>query len=135
MARSKSKASTAGRSDATVGYEAQLWKNANSLRGSMDAAEFKHVCLALLFLKGISHAYEEMYAALVAEKTHGAEPEDPDEFQAEGNIWVPPAARWLHLKAQARLEQHRPARQRLDGGHRARQSALQHLPLRRGAPA
>ena len=87
---------------ATVGYEAQLWQMADALRGSMDAAEYKHVVLGLLFLKYISDAFEEQHAKLTAEKAQGADPEDPDEYRAENIFWVPPEARWLHLKAQAR---------------------------------
>src|SRR5206468_5702792 len=87
---------------ATVGYEAQLWQMADALRGSMDAAEYKHVCLGLLFLKYISDAFEEQHAKLVAEKAGGADPEDPDEYRAQSIFWVPPEARWSHLKAQAR---------------------------------
>ncbi|MCM8595004.1 class I SAM-dependent DNA methyltransferase, partial [Accumulibacter sp.] len=99
---------TAGRktgdktSGATVGYEAQLWQMADALRGSMDAAEYKHVCLGLLFLKYISDAFEEKHAALLTEQAQGADPEDPDEYRAESIFWVPPEARWPHLKAQAR---------------------------------
>jgi type I restriction enzyme M protein len=87
---------------ATVGYEAQLWQMADALRGSMDAAEYKHVCLGLLFLKYISDAFEEKHAALLAEKAQGADPEDPDEYRAQSIFWVPPEARWAHLKALAR---------------------------------
>jgi type I restriction enzyme M protein len=68
----------------------------------MDAAEYKHVCLGLLFLKYISDAFEERHAALIAEKAKGADPEDPDEYRARSIFWVPPEARWTHLKAQAR---------------------------------
>jgi type I restriction enzyme M protein len=75
---------------------------ADALRGSMDAAEYKHVCLGLLFLKYISDAFEEKHAALIAETARGADPEDPDEYHAQSIFWVPPEARWPHLKAQAR---------------------------------
>ncbi|MCA3223151.1 MAG: SAM-dependent DNA methyltransferase [Burkholderiales bacterium] len=87
---------------ATVGYEAQLWQMADALRGSMDAAEYKHVVLGLIFLKYISDAFEEKHAALLAEQAQGADPEDPDEYRAQSIFWVPPEARWPHLKAQAR---------------------------------
>lgn len=87
---------------AAVGYESQLWQMADALRGSMDAAEYKHVCLGLLFLKYISDASEEKHAALLAEKPQGADPEDPDEYRAQSIFWVPPEARRPHLKAQAR---------------------------------
>ena len=99
MATKKSKPND---SAANVGYEAQLWQMADALRGSMDAAEYKHVCLGLLFLKYISDAFEEKHAALLAEKAQGADPEDPDEYRAQSIFWVPPEARWPHLKAQAR---------------------------------
>ena len=112
-------------SAATVGYEAQLWQMADALRGSMDAAEYKHVCLGLLFLKYISDAFEEKHAALLAEKDQGADPEDPDEYRAQSIFWVPPEARWPHLKAQARQSHHRPARRRRHGRHRARQPGAQ----------
>jgi type I restriction enzyme M protein len=87
---------------ANVGYEAELWRMADALRGSMDAAEYKHVVLGLIFLKYISDAFEEKHAVLEAEKAQGADPEDPDEYRAENIFWVPPEARWHYLKAQAR---------------------------------
>ena len=87
---------------ATVGYEAELWRMADKLRGSMDAAEYKHVVLGLIFLKYISDAFEEHHARLVAEQDQGADPEDPDEYRAVNIFWVPKEARWAHLKAQAR---------------------------------
>ena len=75
---------------------------ADTLRGSMDAAEYKHVVLGLIFLKYISDAFEERYARLEAERAEGADPEDPDEYRAENIFWVPQEARWAHLKAKAR---------------------------------
>ena len=65
-------------SAATVGYEAQLWQMADALRGSMDATEYKHVCLDLLFVRYISDAFEEQHAKLVTDKASGADPKDPD---------------------------------------------------------
>ncbi len=56
---------------ATVGYEAGLWRMADALRGSMDAAEYKHVVLGLIFLKYVSDAFEEQHAQLVAEQASG----------------------------------------------------------------
>ena len=95
--------STAPTNDgATVGYEARLWQMADALRGSMDAAEYKHVVLGLIFLKYISDAFEAQHAQLEAEKEQGADPEDPDEYRALNIFWVPPEARWAHLKTQAR---------------------------------
>ena len=87
---------------AGIGYEAQLWQMADALRGSMDAAEYKHVVLGLIFLKYISDAFEEQHAKLEAEMAQGADPEDPDEYRALNIFWVPPEARWSHLKAQAK---------------------------------
>jgi type I restriction enzyme M protein len=87
---------------ATIGYEAELWQMADALRGSMDAAEYKHVVLGLIFLKYISDAFEEQHSKLVAEQAQGADPEDPDEYRAQNIFWVPPEARWAHLKKQAK---------------------------------
>ena len=88
-------------SGATTGYEAELWAMADALRGSMDAAEYKHVVLGLIFLKYISDAFEERHAAVLAEWGEDAA-EDRDEYVAENIFWVPQEARWPHLKAQAR---------------------------------
>ena len=85
-----------------TGYESQLWRMADALRGSMDAAEYKHVVLGLIFLKYISDAFEEAYAQLQSEIEQGADPEDPDEYLAQNIFWVPAEARWPHLQAHAR---------------------------------
>ena len=102
QASSTAKAEQAGESDATAGNESKYWKMADALRGSMDAAEYKHVVLGLIFLKYISDAFEEAYAQLEEEIVDGADPEDPDEYRAQSIFWVPPEARWQHLKNQAR---------------------------------
>ena len=81
-------------------YRSELWRMADALRGSMDAAEYKHVVLGLIFLKYISDAFEERHAQL--EKDRYADPEDQDEYLADNIFRVPPEARWPHLKAQAR---------------------------------
>src|ERR687891_2910983 len=99
MAKQKSSKSSNG---ANVGYEAELWQMADALRGGMDAAEYKHVVLGLIFLKYISDAVEEQHAKLEADKAQGADPEDPDEYRALSIFWVPREARWWHLKAQAK---------------------------------
>ena len=88
-------------SGAETGYESDLWKMADALRGSMDAAEYKHVVLGLIFLKYISDAFEERYAEVLAEWGEEAA-EDRDEYIAENIFWVPPDARWQHLKSGAR---------------------------------
>ena len=95
-------ATTKDTNSATTGYEAELWGMADALRGSMDAADYKHVVLGLIFLKYISDAFEEAHAKLESERDQGADPEDPDEYRAQSVFWVPPEARWEHLKAQAR---------------------------------
>lgn len=64
-------------------YHAELWKMADALRGSVDAAEYKHVVLGLLFLKYISDAFEEHREVLKRQITDGADPEDPDEYRGE----------------------------------------------------
>jgi len=102
MARTKNGDPKKINNGANVGYEAELWQMADALRGSMDAAEYKHVVLGLIFLKYISDAFEEQHAKLEAEKSQGADTEDPDEYRALNIFWVPPEARWSHLKAQAK---------------------------------
>lgn len=87
---------------ANLGFEADLWRAADALRSNMDAAEYKHVVLGLIFLKYISDAFEEQHARLEAERGQGADPEDPDEYRAVNIFWVPEEARWAHLKANAK---------------------------------
>ena len=100
--RSAAGAGTGGSNGATTGHEAELWRMADTLRGSMDAAEYKHVVLGLIFLKYISDAFEEQHARLEGERAAGADPEDPDEYRAENIFWVPVESRWGRLQAQAR---------------------------------
>jgi type I restriction enzyme M protein len=85
-----------------IGFEDQLWRAADALRSNMDAAEYKHVVLGLIFLKYISDAFEEYHGRLEAERAQGADPEDPDEYRAVNIFWVPQEARWSHLQANAR---------------------------------
>ena len=87
---------------ATTGYESDLWRMSDALRGSMDAAEYKHVVLGLIFLKYISDAFEERRVVLEGERADGADPEDPDEYRSHNVFWVPSEARWSKLQAQAR---------------------------------
>jgi type I restriction enzyme M protein len=99
----KKKASST-ESSANVGFEAKLWLAADKLRSNMDAAEYKHVVLGLIFLKYISDSFDEQHAKLVAGEGQyeGANPEDPDEYKAENVFWVPTEARWSHLQANAK---------------------------------
>jgi len=94
--------SAAEQSSAMLGFEAKLWQAADKLRNNMDAAEYKHVVLGLIFLKYISDAFEEKHAALALDKKSGADPEDPDEYRAENIFWVPKDARWSHLQGKAK---------------------------------
>ncbi|MDK2901786.1 MAG: type restriction enzyme protein [Thermosediminibacterales bacterium] len=84
--------------------EKQLWKAADKLRKNIDAAEYKHVVLGLIFLKYISDAFEDLYAKLKAGDGEyaGADPEDRDEYKAENVFFVPPEARWSYLQAKAK---------------------------------
>ncbi len=84
--------------------EKQLWKAADKLRKNIDAAEYKHVVLGLIFLKYISDSFEELFAKLQAGEGEyaGADPEDKDEYKAENVFFVPPEARWSFLLAKAK---------------------------------
>jgi type I restriction enzyme M protein len=97
-------AGKANSSAANLGFEAKLWLAADKLRNNMDAAEYKHVVLGLIFLKYISDTFEEHRAKLIEGKGDyaGANPEDPDEYKAENVFWVPAEARWSHLQANAK---------------------------------
>ena len=84
--------------------EKTLWSAADKMRSNMDAAEYKHVVLGLIFLKYISDAFEELYERLKAEESEtGADPEDKDEYTAERVFYVPPSARWSWLQNHAKL--------------------------------
>jgi type I restriction enzyme M protein len=83
-----------------LGFEGKLWLAADKLRNNMDAAEYKHIVLGLIFLKYISDAFEELHTKLNAEP--GADSEDPDEYRAENIFWVPKVARWSYLRANAK---------------------------------
>jgi len=83
-----------------LGFEADLFKAADKLRGNMEPSDYKHVALGLIFLKHISDSFEAKRTALLADYPDGAE--DPDEYAAENVFWVPKAARWSHLQANAK---------------------------------
>lgn len=82
-----------------VGFEEKLWTAADKLRSNMDAAEYKHVVLGLIFLKYVSDSFTEKYEELKAEG-YGDE-EDRDEYLADNIFWVPKEARWESIKAHA----------------------------------
>jgi len=87
---------------ANLGFEEKLWQAADKLRNNMDAAEYKHVVLGLIFLKYISDAFEDQHQHLISRSSHGADPEDPDEYRAVNVFWVPPEARWDYLERNAK---------------------------------
>jgi len=80
--------------------EKQMWKAADKLRKNIDAAEYKHIVLGLIFLKYISDAFDELYEKLQKGQLDsssdyaGADPEDKDEYKAENVFFVPETARW-----------------------------------------
>lgn len=84
--------------------EKQLWKSADKLRKNIDAAEYKHIVLGLIFLKYISDAFEELYDKLQKGEGEfvGADPEDKDEYKAENVFFVPTDARWSFLLSKAK---------------------------------
>src|SRR5713101_9906279 len=100
MARREKAGKAKQNNGANLGFEQKLWQAADKLRGNMDAADYKHVVLGLIFLKYISDAFQERYEALKAEPH--ADPEDRDEYTAENVFWVPKVARWPHLQDNAK---------------------------------
>ena len=85
---------------ANLGFEQKLWQAADKLRSNMDAAEYKHVVLGLIFLKYISDAFEEAYEEI--KKDPESDPEDVDEYLARRVFWVPKEARWEYLQKNAK---------------------------------
>lgn len=83
-----------------LGFEAELFRAADKLRGNMEPSDYKHVALGLIFLKHISDSFEAKRRELLADYPEGAE--DPDEYAAENVFWVPKEARWSHLQASAK---------------------------------
>lgn len=85
--------------------EKLLWKTADKLRKNIDAAEYKHVVLGLIFLKYISDAFEDLHSKLMAGEGEyaGADPEDRDEYRAENVFFVPLISRWGYLQSKAKL--------------------------------
>ena len=86
--------------DANLGFEAELFRAADKLRGNMEPSDYKHVALGLIFLKHISDSFEAKHTELLGEYPEGAE--DPDEYAAENVFWVPKESRWSHLQASAK---------------------------------
>ncbi|RFP52711.1 MAG: SAM-dependent DNA methyltransferase [Limnothrix sp. CACIAM 69d] len=98
----KSVASTANQG-ANLGYESDLFKAADKLRGNMEPSDYKHVALGLIFLKHISDRFDAQRQALAVDFPDDPDVlEDRDEYRAENVFWVPQAARWSHLQANAK---------------------------------
>ena len=92
-----------GNNGANLGFEDKMWAAADKLRGHMDASEYKHVALGLIFLKYISDAFQTKYEQLAATKeTQYTDPEDRDEYTAANILWVPKEARWANLQSNAK---------------------------------
>lgn len=94
-------AKTEKKSSGNLGFEAEMFKAADKLRGNMEPSDYKHVALGLIFLKYISDAFEAKHQKLLLEDEVVAE--DRDEYLAENVFWVPKEARWTHLQANAKL--------------------------------
>lgn len=101
MGKKKSKDS---KQAANLGFEANLWLAADRLRSNMDASEYKHTVLGLIFLKYIPDTFNELHPKLLAGggEYEGADPEDADEYRAENVFWVPSEARWQHIQDNAK---------------------------------
>ena len=115
MARPRKDAATKEEPQAGAPIEKQLWKSADKLRKNIDAAEYKHVVLGLIFLKYISDAFMEKYNHLAQETANPKSEyyvkeerarygvaEDRDEYLADNIFWVPPEARWSYLQKNAK---------------------------------
>ncbi len=100
VARAKPARANGNGNGGNLGFEAELFKAADKLRGNMEPSDYKHVALGLIFLKHISDSFEAKRAELLADYPNGAE--DRDEYAAENVFWVPPTARWSHLQANAK---------------------------------
>ncbi len=86
-------------------FEQTLFKAADKLRKNIDAAEYKHIALGLVFLKYISDSFEALHNKLIEGKGDykGADPEDADEYRAENVFFVPTTARWSYLHSRSKL--------------------------------
>ena len=109
------KKSSSASNGANLGFEAECWKMADKLRNNMDAGEYKHVVLGLIFLKYISDAFSERHTEIESELSNPdsewyiREPEsrylaveEPDEYRSKNIFWVPKEARWATLQASAK---------------------------------
>jgi type I restriction enzyme M protein len=100
VARRKTKTASSNSQGAKLGFEEKLWQAADKQRGHMDAAEYKHVVLGLIFLKYISDSFQELFDKLSNDEY--ADPEDRDEYTAKNIFWVAEEARWPTLQGKAK---------------------------------
>ena len=87
---------------ANLGFEQKLWQAADKMRNNMDAAEYKHVVLGLIFLKYISDVFKEVFNELKNDPEKLSDPEDKDEYKSRNVFWVPSKARWDYLQKNAK---------------------------------
>lgn len=97
---SRTKSARASGNGGNLGFEAELFKTADKLRGNMEPSDYKHVALGLIFLKHISDGFEARHAQLLAEYPEDAE--NQDAYTEENVFWVPKEVRWSHLQANAK---------------------------------
>jgi type I restriction-modification system DNA methylase subunit len=116
MAKKKAQTNNTG---ANLGFEAKLWAAADALRNNMDAAEYKHVVLGLIFLKYISDAFEAKHAELEAQQAQGADPEDPDEYPRRQHLLGAEGSTLVASQGQCPAAHHRHDRGRCDDRDRA----------------
>ena len=113
--RSAKRGSPKNKSTAQIGFEQKLWLAADKLRGTMDAAEYKHTVLGLIFLKYISDSFESHRSWLLKQTADSRNEyhvttdtqrqailEDRDEYLSENVFWVPPEARWASIQKNAK---------------------------------
>lgn len=98
---SESVEGTRAQPSTSLGFESKLWAMADKLRSNMDAADYKHIVLGLIFLKFISDKFEAKRVELAA--TANADPEERDEYIAENVFWVPKGSRWSDILDRAKL--------------------------------
>ena len=85
-----------------INFEGKLWQTADKLRNNMDAAEYKHIVLGLIFLKYISDAFKEAHDDLKKDPEGLSDPEDKDEYKSRNVFWVPREARWDFIQKKAK---------------------------------